>query len=175
MRRLSLRTWGEQPAKPIASGFAPVSPILQGRYIFMEPLAKVSGGSAGGWERLDVVTAHASDRNAAMKPEGKGEPEQPGVVYPDPIPSIADPPAAAEGPANPGFTEDPAAQIGRWEYRVSTADDLVGNVDRMMKSWGDAGWELVSGSTSSWASSSPMSAGTLWHTRYTCFWRRRID
>lgn len=102
-----------------------------------------------------------------MKPEEIGEPEsRSGVVYPDEFPTTA------EHPPSSGSTEDAGAIAGRWEYRVAVVDDLVDGVDTMMKAWADAGWELVSGSTSSWASSSPMSQLTTWHTRYSCFWRR---
>ncbi len=61
----------------------------------------------------------------------------------------------------------------QWEYRVSVIDDEWADVDQNMKDWAEAGWELVSGSTSSFTTTQ---AGypTIWHTKFTMFWRRAL-
>jgi hypothetical protein len=57
-----------------------------------------------------------------------------------------------------------------YEYRVDTVDDNTGMVDTEMAKWAAAGWELVSGSSSSWVNGDM--TRNIWHTRYVMYWRK---
>lgn len=67
------------------------------------------------------------------------------------------------------------ATQAQFEYRVTYVDDDCKEVDAQMLEWAEAGWELVSGSSSSWASSGferEHGHMTRWHTRFTTYWRK---
>jgi hypothetical protein len=64
--------------------------------------------------------------------------------------------------------------MAHWEYRVTCYDDDIEAVDKQMHEWAAHGWELVSGSTSTWVhrESSDGFPVDIYHTRYATFWRR---
>jgi hypothetical protein len=63
---------------------------------------------------------------------------------------------------------------GRFEYRISevSSTNSSTSVNENMKLWSDKGWELVSGSTASFAVSEGYDR--TWHTTYTMFWRKPL-
>jgi hypothetical protein len=56
----------------------------------------------------------------------------------------------------------------QYEYRFTYIDD-ENLVDEQMKTWADAGWELVSGSAAS--NGNGLTKG---HVRYVTYWRKPI-
>jgi hypothetical protein len=60
----------------------------------------------------------------------------------------------------------------QWEYRVSWVDDDIDKVNAQMAQYAEAGWELVSGSTSVYRVGDSMTKGL--HYRYSLYWRREI-
>jgi len=72
-----------------------------------------------------------------------------------------------------------APEPSKWQYRVTWVTDHSGERDpnEIMGEWSARGWDLVSGSSSSWivGDQNPYSGGltnTELRTKFTFFWRR---
>jgi hypothetical protein len=56
----------------------------------------------------------------------------------------------------------------RYEYRLLQVDHDPEQVNRLMRDWAEAGWELVSGNTVTYKQ------GIHWKMWYAMYWRRPI-
>jgi hypothetical protein len=67
------------------------------------------------------------------------------------------------------------SKVVKWEYRISWVDDDWTMVDKNMAEWASKGWELVSGSVTTYLDSEPYGPRiTTGHFRYVQYWRKEV-